>query len=241
MCEISPPTAPIADGRTPDYVQAAAREARALARVATLWPLDLGEVLPEAARDGDDVVVLVHGALATAGAWRPLRERLSRAGVHSASFTYKPSAGVVAISDGIRRLLRRLPSRVRVCLVGHSLGGLAVRWFVQEAGSDSRVVQTVTVAAPFAGARGASLLPGQAGRDMSRGSPVLDRLSVSALRGAVPHLSILGSTDTAVSSCTTFPCGERLVIAGAGHNALLFHDDVADAIVARFRRDSADS
>jgi triacylglycerol lipase len=220
----------------PDLVGAAAREARAFARLATLLPLDLGLVVSDGVRDGDDVVVLVHGALATAGAWRPLRERLMAEGVHSASFTYAPSAGVVAISSGIAGIVKRLPPRVRICLVGHSLGGLAVRWFVQEAGGDSRVVGTVTVAAPFGGARGASLLPGQAGRDMCRGSPVLERLFVSAHGAGLPHLSIFGDTDTAVSEHTVFPVGDRLVICGAGHNALLFHDDVAGSILARIRR-----
>jgi triacylglycerol lipase len=220
----------------PDFVEAAAREARAFARLATLLPLDLGQVLPNGARGGDDVVVLVHGALATAGAWRPLRERLATERVHSASFTFGPSAGVVAISNGIAGIVNRLPPQVRICLVGHSLGGLAVRWFVQEAGGDSRVVGTVTVAAPFGGARGASLLPGQAGRDMCRGSQVLERLFASASRGALPHLSIFGDADTAVSEHTVYPVGDRLVIRGAGHNALLFHDDVAGSILARLRR-----
>jgi len=225
-----------ADKGRPDFMEAAAREARAFARLATLLPLDLGQIVPDGMREGDDVVVLVHGALATAGAWRPLRQRLMSEGVHSASFTYKPSAGVVAISDGVARILNRLPPRVRVCLVGHSLGGLAVRWFVQEAGGDSRIVGTVTVATPFGGARGASLLPGQAGRDMCRGSPVLERLFASAHSAGLPHLSIFGDADTAVSEHTVYPIGDRLVVRGAGHNALLFHDDVADSILARLKR-----
>jgi len=222
--------------RGPRSVRAAAREARAFARLAALLPLDLADVVPGSAREGDHVVVLVHGALATAGAWRPLRERLASVGIHSASFTYKPSAGVVAISDGIGRLLRRLPAGVRVCLVGHSLGGLAVRWFVQKTEGDPRVAETVTVAAPFGGARGASLLPGQAGRDMTRGSTVLSELIATAPRTELPHLSIFGTDDTAVSVDTTFPVGDRLVVDGAGHNALLFHEDVADSILARLGR-----
>jgi pimeloyl-ACP methyl ester carboxylesterase len=219
-----------------DFVEVATREARAFARLATLLPLDLAPVVSEGVRSGDDVVVLVHGALATAGAWRPLRERLMAEGIHSASFTYKPSSGVAAISTGIAGIVGRLPREVRICLVGHSLGGLAVRWFVQEAGSDPRIVGTVTVAAPFGGARGASLLPGQAGRDMSRGSPILERLFASAHGARVPHLSIFGDADTAVSEHTVYPVGDRLVIRGAGHNALLFHDDVAGSILARLRR-----
>lgn len=220
----------------PNYVQAAAREARAFARLAALLPLDLGDVVPGGVKDGDPVVVLVHGALATAGAWRPLRERLAKGGIHSASFTYAPSAGVVAISESIARLLHRLPSGVRISLVGHSLGGLAVRWFVQKTPGDSRVAETITVAAPFGGARGASLLPGQAGRDMCRGSAVLEELAATASAAKLPHLSILGTDDTAVPIDTAFPVGDRLIVQGAGHNALLFHHDVAASILARLGR-----
>jgi len=49
-------------------------------------------------------------------------------------------------------------------------------------------------------------------------------------------LSIFGDADTAVSEHTVYPIGDRLVVRGAGHNALLFHDDVADSILARLKR-----
>jgi pimeloyl-ACP methyl ester carboxylesterase len=181
-------------------------------------------------------VVLVHGALATAGAWRPLRTRIeNETGARTASFTYGPSSGVVEIARALGKLVAGLPDGVTVHLVGHSLGGLAVRWFVQEMPADARVVQTVSVAAPFEGARGARLFPGRAGRDMRRGSAVLERLADSAAGSALPHLSIFGTTDTAVSGDTHFPVGERLVLPYAGHNALLFHDGVGSAIVERIR------
>jgi pimeloyl-ACP methyl ester carboxylesterase len=216
-------------------LRAAAEEARALLRVAALWPYDLEATIP-VAHAGEDVAVLVHGALATAGTFRPLREELERAGVHTATFTYAPSFGVEEIAAGIRDLLQRLPGGVRIHLVGHSLGGLAVRWFVQEMGSDPRVVQTISLATPFEGARGAQLLPGPAGRDMKHKSPVLERLLASAARTGIPHLSILGTTDTAVSSETRFPVGDRLVIPYAGHNMLLFHADAVRAVRDRVVR-----
>ncbi|HEX4475182.1 MAG TPA: alpha/beta fold hydrolase [Polyangiaceae bacterium] len=220
---------------TPNLLVSAGLEAGALARVASLWPRDIGDEAPLASA-GDDVAVLVHGALATAGAWRPLRKRLEGAGVRTTAFTYGPGHGVPDIARILARAVEALPAAVRIHLVGHSLGGLAVRWFVQELGGDARVVETIAIAAPFEGARGARLMPGPAGRDMRRGSDVLRALVDSAPCPGLPHLSIFGTLDTAVAASTCFPAGDRLVIPGAGHNRLLFHDDVADAVQGRIER-----
>jgi pimeloyl-ACP methyl ester carboxylesterase len=137
------------------------------------------------------------------------------------------------VSALIASCVARLPPGVRIHLVGHSLGGLAVRWFVQETESDPRVVQTISVAAPFAGARGAWLFPGPAGRDMQRGSNALRRLAVTASIPDLPHVSIFGGADTAVAPDTTFSVGERVLVPEAGHNGLLFHEDVVEQILRR--------
>jgi pimeloyl-ACP methyl ester carboxylesterase len=200
-----------------------------------LLPLDLRAAVPRSVGEGADVVVLVHGSLATAGVWRPLRAELEASGSRTASFTYGLGRGVPEIADAIRAVVEGLPGRVRIHLVGHSLGGLAVRWFVQETPGDRRVVQTISVAAPFGGARGARLLPGRAGRDMRRGSAVLLRLAASAARPSVPHLSIFGAADTAVPADTAFPVGARILVPDAGHNALLFDAGVAGRILERVR------
>jgi pimeloyl-ACP methyl ester carboxylesterase len=217
-----------------DVLRAVSREARAFAKLAVLVPRDLGQDVPESVEEGDDVVVLVHGAMATAGAWRPLRRRLEALGhTHTATFSYGLAKGVAEIANCIEVLLRRIPGKVRLHLVGHSLGGLAVRWFVQETRSDPRIVQTITVAAPFRGARGAFLFPGPAGRDMKSGSVVLKRLAASASEPGLPHLSILGNADTAVAVHSFFPVGDRIVVGDAAHNTLLFDEEVASAIVDR--------
>lgn len=217
----------------PLNLRAAAQEVRAVARLAALLPLDWAHS-PLVSADVDDVVVLVHGTMASAGAWRPLRAELSALKrLHSTAFSYTPMKGIADVAGLIGECLSRLPPSVRVHLVGHSLGGLAVRWFVQETTGDDRVVQTISVAAPFDGARGATLLPGPAGRDLRAGSPTLARLAESAMASKVPHLSIFGAADTAVDPATTFPVGERLMVLGAGHNGLLFHPEVVGHVRER--------
>ena len=70
---------------------------------------------------------------------------------------------------------------------------------------------------------------------MQRGSSVLERLAALAGFPGIPHLSVFGTADTAVASTTVFPAGERCVVPGAGHNALLFDEDVAGRIIRRVR------
>jgi triacylglycerol lipase len=226
-----------ASGQPPRLGQLALlrQEALAFARVAALLPLDRAARLPDRVDAGDDVVVLVHGLLATAGVMRPLREDVERrTGAKTASFTYLSGTGVRRIAEDLRELLDRLPRGVRIHLVGHSLGGLVVRWFVQEVASDFRVAQTITVAAPFEGARGARLMPGEAGRDIRAGSPVLERLRQGALRTeSLPHCSIYGAFDAAVPSGTRFGIGEHVLVPDCGHNALLFHPTVGDVVARR--------
>jgi pimeloyl-ACP methyl ester carboxylesterase len=216
-------------------LRVATAEARAFARVAALRARDHEPMVPLGVALDENVVVLVHGLLASAAVMRPLGARLEQLpGVHTASFSYGATAGVAEIADSLRQVVARLPALARIHLVGHSLGGVAIRYFVQHAMTGARVVQTISIAAPFDGARGARFRPGRGGRDLRAESDALRWVRQTATLGAVvPHLSILGEADTAVSELTTFPVGERLLVPECGHNGLLFHPDVAEAVAAR--------
>jgi pimeloyl-ACP methyl ester carboxylesterase len=210
------------------------REASAIARQARLMRHDLFSVVPADAPD--DVVVLVHGLLATAGVLRPLAERLERdTGARAATFTHLPGEGIERIARRVADLIVRLPARTqRVHLVGHSIGGLAARHYVEVLGGDPRVVQTVSIASPFSGVPRASLvLPGQLAKDLDPSSSLLARLRAGVGQG-VPHFSIAGSHDALVAS-GALPSAERLEVPGCGHNALLYDPVVLDEVVSRVR------
>lgn len=215
--------------------RSAGREALAFARQATLLHRDMTATYPRLASPGDDVVVLLHGLFATAGVLRPMRQVIEQStSAHTASFSYVPGPGVAAIAETLGELVDRLPSAVRIHLVGHSMGGLAARWFVQELGGDSRVVQTISLASPFQGTRRSVLVPGAAGRDIAIGSGVLARLRERGACG-VPHLSIVAADDALVTEDATLHQGERLVIEEAGHNGLLFDPRVAEVVARRVK------
>ncbi len=208
-------------------------EALAFARQAALMPLNVGARAPDAVPESDDIVVLLHGLFATAGVLRPLSQRIEmEASAHTASFSYAPGPGVHAVARRLGRLLAPLPSGARLHLVGHSMGGIVARWFVQELGGDPRIVQTISLGSPFNGTRTARFMPTTAGRDISPDSKVLHRLAERPSH-CVPHLSVAASHDTVITELAVFRQGERVLIEGCGHNGLLFDARVAEVVVSR--------
>lgn len=214
------------------------REAAALARQATLIYRDVRRAQPMWVRDDRDVVLLVHGLFATAGVLRPLRQDIEgRTGAQTASFTHPPGPGIPRIAREIREAVRAIAGDARIHLIGHSIGGVAVRYFVQELGGDTRLVQTISIGSPFHGTRPARLFPAPVGRDIAPGSALLERLARGAReRLGVPHLSIAGLEDHVVPSGAHLAAGDRVSVPGCGHNSLLYHPSVVAEVVTRIRR-----
>lgn len=219
----------------------AGREVAAYARQALLIRHDAeAPVLPAEARDGDDVIVLLHGMFATAGVLRPLRDALARhqgpavvPPIHTAAVSYPFAQGICAAAERLASALSTLPPGARLHLCGHSLGGIVCRYYALEAGDD-RVVQTLSMATPFGGVPGARLLGMECARDLEPSSSVLRRILASA-DDAPPHLSIVAGSDALVRSpvAHALPGGEVRVMEGRGHSTLLFDREVAVIILRR--------
>ena len=217
--------------RSGHRLRALGRETLALARQATLLRRDLSAVVPTSS---SEVVVLVHGFLATAGVLRPLREALeTRASVGVATFTHPPGIGVTELAGRVGELVGRLGAE-RIHLVGHSIGGLAARWFVQELGGDPRVVQTLSLASPFWGVRRSWLLPGPLARELEPESALLATLRAGMGQG-VPHYAVSGSHDVVVGPAGALGSAEESVADGCGHNAVLYDPAVLAGVVRRVR------
>jgi pimeloyl-ACP methyl ester carboxylesterase len=214
-------------------------ESIATLREVALSPLDLAPRVPRAA-PGDDVVILVHGFCATAGVFRPLRARLEReTGARVATFTHAPGVRVRPIARDLARLVDRIPHGTRITVVGHSLGGVVARWYVQEMGGHARVARTISLASPF---RGLDVPPLLVGRDLHHRSFLLRRLRDRARESTVPHTSIVAAEDRLVPGKGTacLGAGDVVVLPGLTHNALLFDDEVAAHVIARVTTHSPD-
>jgi triacylglycerol lipase len=220
----------------PSALLSAGREALAFARQA--WLLGQDDKEPRAEiRDGDDVVVLLHGLFATSSALRPMRRALGRhRGVHATAMSYPSGPGVEELAERLAALVAELPASTRLHLVGHSLGGVVARFYAQES-ADGRVAQTISMGSPFAGISFASHAPGlRAAHDLAPGSAILRKIRLAASASAhVPHLSIIAARDafTRAPVSHALPGGEVIVLEGRGHNALLFDEEVAQIVERR--------
>lgn len=214
--------------------------------MATMRVIDIRDVAPSIPRvlPGEDVVVLVHGLLATAGAFRPLRARLEgELAVKTASFTSVPFTSVRRIAKQLEVIVATIPDGARIHLVGHSLGGIVVRWFAQEVSGGRRVVQTISMGAPFAGAPLAKRLPVLVGAELHPRSRLLDRLREGSRNHPVPHLSIAGTHDRTAppDTTTTLPHGDLVMLDRLGHNGLLFDQQAMNIVLTRIARASTSS
>jgi len=210
-------------------------------REVVLMPRDLVPVLPKEVAHEDDVVVLVHGFMASAGVFRPMKDALTRlTGAKVASFTHAPGAGIDRIARSLARLVDRLPAG-RVHLVGHSLGGVVARWYVQEHGGHARVTQTISLGSPFGGTERVRPFPFLVGRDLACTSNILARLRARAHEHDVPHTSFVGGEDIVVipNESAIFPRGEVVRFPRCGHNTLLFHAGSIARVVGCVQRQQA--
>ncbi|KOX17266.1 lipase [Saccharothrix sp. NRRL B-16348] len=130
-------------------------------------------------------IVLVHGIGDNRSAFAVLSGALRRRGfgvVHAVNYSV-----LTALTGDVRRSAALLGEHVeRICeqtgsdrvhVVGHSLGGLIARYYVQRLDGDARVRTLVTLGTPHRGTLAAYLLPTSLTRQLRPGSDLLAELA----------------------------------------------------------------
>lgn len=213
----------------------ALREAAAMARQAGYLSFDRK---PQFQAGSGPLVVLLHGLYASAGVFRPLRRRLQdELDASTLSFSYPPGPGIVELAERLERQLAEVRGAHNIHLVGHSLGGLVMRYYARSAHCDARVQQTISLAAPFLGSRRNFLVPGQAGRDLAQGSRLLAELRAkSPPNERIPHIALLAQEDEMIERGAYPEFGRHVLVPRVGHNGILFEESVMTFVVDAVRR-----
>jgi hypothetical protein len=130
-------------------------------------------------------ILLVHGMVDNRAIFTVLKRRLRKRGFGRVmTINYSP------VTNDIRQAARDLAVEVealvaetgfeRIHVVGHSLGGLIARYYVQRLGGDERVHTLVTLGSPHEGTLTAHLLPVQLCRQLRPGSDLYAELAEPA-------------------------------------------------------------
>ncbi len=153
-------------------------------RTDTLTPLRRSLIItdPEAA---GTPILLIHGIMDNRSVFTVFRRALRRRGfgqVHAVNYgllTGDLRAAALELHGHVERLCEETGAD-KVHIVGHSLGGVIARYYVQRMGGSARVDTLVTLGSPHTGTLGAYLLPTALGRQMRPGSPPLVELELPA-------------------------------------------------------------
>ncbi len=165
-------------------VEERARDEVLLHSLAGLPPIQRGLIIGDVEAAGTPII-MVHGVIDNHSIFTVLRRSLSRRGFGRViSLNYSP------LTDDIRRVSRRLAMLVesvcretgyeRVHIVGHSMGGVIARHYVQSMGGDARVHTLVTMGSPHAGTAYAKVFPHSLARQLRPNSEFVQELNKPA-------------------------------------------------------------
>ncbi len=129
---------------------------------------------------GHTGVLLVHGFLCNRGFWNPWIRQLTAQGVPVVAVSLAPVFGSIddypaIVETAVRRL--ELATGRKPLLVGHSMGGLAIRAWMREHGGEARVHGVVTLGTPHHGTWLGHWAHGANGRQMAPDSAWLQQLA----------------------------------------------------------------
>ncbi|MGW7439096.1 esterase/lipase family protein [Streptomyces sp. NPDC054849] len=187
-------------------------------------------------------VLLLHGFTDNRSVFVVLRRTLGAGGVrHVEAYNYSPFTLDLRVTA--RHLARRVEElcertgHERVDLVGHSLGGLVGRYYVQRLGGDTRVRTLVTLGTPHSGTRVAPFMNAHPlVRQMRPDSEVLAELAAPAPGCATRYVAFWSEFDALMAPVATARIEhpdlrvENVQVTGIGHLALPAHPTVIAAV-----------
>ncbi|MEE1772072.1 alpha/beta fold hydrolase [Streptomyces sp. JV185] len=194
--------------------------------------------------EGDErpPVVLLHGFIDNRSVFVLLRRSLARHGWHHLeSLNYSPlTCDIRTAAELLGRHVEEICARTghhRVDIVGHSLGGLIARYYVQRLGGDQRVRTLVTLGTPHAGTAVAPLASAHPiVRQMRTGSAPIEELRRPAPGCRTRFVSFWSELDRVIVPAEAGRIdhpdldAQNVRVTGIGHLALPVHPAVAAAV-----------
>ena len=189
-------------------------------------------------------VLLVHGWVHNRTAFLLMQRGLRRAGLGPLhTFEYPSFSGDLnEIAHQLAPVVERLVGKARqssCVLIGHSMGGLIARQYVQELGGDQLVDTVVTLGTPHRGTYTAYLGVGRTLEQCRPGSDYLRRLDESARPGLTRWVSYYSDLDLmvtpAVSAKLLHPAlqATNVRVRDIGHLSLLLSRSILTDLIDR--------
>ncbi|MCC7077799.1 MAG: alpha/beta fold hydrolase [Acidimicrobiia bacterium] len=193
-------------------------------------------------------IVLVHGYAHNRSGYWLLKNRLRHVGFHHVyTLNFNPwLQDVPYVAARLRARVELICSATGhpyVHVVGHSMGGLVARYYVQMLGGDDRVLDVVTIGSPHAGTHAANTFSmlGRTARQLSWQSPLVRILNALPPESPVRFTSIWSSSDELVIPaesarlCPSVFRAENVHLPNEGHLSLLLSQRAIGRIIERLQ------
>jgi pimeloyl-ACP methyl ester carboxylesterase len=209
--------------------------------LAGLPPMQRGLVHGDVAAAGTPIL-LVHGLIDNRSIFTVLRRALRKRGFgHVTTYNYR-----VWTTD-LRIAARQLGEQVeaiceqsgydRIHVVGHSMGGILARYYVQRLGGDARVHTLVTLGSPHRGTGAAKLLPVGVAAQLAPTSAVIEELRAPAKACRTRFVAFWSDCDGLMTPRRAAKidhpdlAARNVFVRGAGHMSLPIDRRVVHEIV----------
>ena len=138
--------------------------------------------------------------------------------------------------------VRKVADAGRVHVVGHSLGGIIARWYVEELGGHKAVDTCVTIGAPHHGTYAAYMGFGQAAKDMRPGSDVIRTLERDIRKRRTKYVNLYSDLDILIvpPSSAVLPDRSNVhnhLIEDLGHTSLLLSETLVEQVCSHLEKE----
>lgn len=185
-------------------------------------------------------VILLHGLFHNRACWFLLKQRLEQCGFTVVSETLPPWEEIDSLAARLDKLVEETCITYdvdKVHLVGHSMGGMLARYYVQMKGGERRVERCILLATPNRGSKLAPFAISPLGALLMPGSEFLRELEATPIPAGVRMISIYSHHDNLVvpSESAHLPGVDNIELEWLGHTSLLLHEESMSAVVSSLR------
>ncbi len=188
-------------------------------------------------QDGSPPILLLHGLFHNRACWLWLKLQLRRRG-YTAVYTINlpPWKDLESLTERVAKKVDeiRLAQGVdRVHLIGHSMGGMIARNYLQLRGGAPKVASCSLLAAPNGGSKLAPFAISPLGRVLIPGSEFLQRLAAAPFPEGVPLRVFYSRHDNMVLPFVhgRLVGAEEIELTRIGHMAILYHPHVINPLL----------
>jgi triacylglycerol lipase len=176
-------------------------------------------------------ILLVHGLVDNRSIFTLLRRHLRRRGFGRV-WTMNYRIWTTDLRDAARQLAASVDAICeqtgyeRIHVIGHSMGGLVARYYVQRLGGDAHVHTLVTLGTPHHGTRAARLFPRGVCQQLTPGSEVVNELAEPAPGCQTRFVCFWSDNDALISpkhaAMLDHPdlSARNIMVRGVGHMSL---------------------